>query len=137
MKNIIRLFALLLIFTLSLIAIRASQPQLYMVLKQGAAGLDFYCANTPVYEDTIPYGDGDSEQSEAEYSVFALHPESLELYAQVVRVQDCNVDNLYSNDGGTMFVWQFDRRVTDGHLDHRHMISHGAWWIRLLDFGQE
>lgn len=121
------IFALVLLFSfVCLVESNASTAQRYMFIRQGAAGLDFYCADTPVYEDVQP-------MSLEDYSPFALNPQDLELYAHVIEVASCNLDNLYANDGGYMFAWRFDERVTDNHSDHRHM-SRGAAWVRLLSF---
>lgn len=125
-------FAVLILVVISLLAmatgVDAATPQVWMYIRQGAAGLDFYCSDTPVYEDL-------REMTEADYRPFALDVANLELFAHVIEVESCNLDNIYENDGGHMFAWRFDYRVTDDHEDHRHF-TRGSAWIRLLDFSQ-
>lgn len=125
--------ALFLAFILNVAHVDASTPQLYMYLRQGTAGLDFYCASEPVYADV-------ADMPESDYTPLALHPNDLILYAQVIAVESCNVDNLYSPSqynpserDGYMFAWRFTERVTDGNSANRHF-TRGAAWIRLLDF---
>lgn len=137
-RNVVKgfFFILFVLMALSATEAIANTPQLWMYLKQGAAGLDFYCTNTPPYADR-------QAMPESDYTPLALHPEDLTLYAQVVEVSFCNVDNLYEGNGnnpqghaGEMFVWRFDHRVTDGNEANRHMTRDTAW-IQLLDFGVE
>lgn len=132
-SNTVKAFFLVLI-TVGFIAailwaagVEASSPRRWMYLMEGASGLDFYCTDTMPYRDT-------TVQSLEEWSAFAAEAQNLLAYAKLVEVTDCNLDVLYQNDGGEMFVWRFTERVTEPQaLANRHM-TRGVAWIQLLDF---
>lgn len=131
MKYYIVLFSLLgLAFIGSLAAVldvqaAPAEARHWMIVYEGSKGLNFQCASTPPYADNL-------QQTEAEYTAYALHVEDLEVYAYVVEVEYCNLDVIYDD----MFVWRFSRAVTDGHENHRHM-TRGAAWVRMLDYERE
>lgn len=115
-------FALL---PLALIAGSAQTPPKYMLLYQGSQGLNFLCL------DELPYSD--SRQMLWDDTLGATElSERGELYAQVIEVDDCYLDNIYLDPtSDSLYVFKFTSHDTDGHSNHRHM-SRGVSWVEWL-----
>lgn len=106
-----------------LLTVATAQPNAhYMVLYQGSQGLNFYCL------DELPYSEArpmlwDNERGAIELS------ERGELFAQVVQVESCYLDNVYLDPtSDDYYVFRFTSHDTDGHPNHRH-ITRGIAWI--------
>lgn len=97
----------------------------YMLLYQGSNGLNFMCL------DNLPYAESrpmiwDDALGATELS------ERGDLFAQVIQVNDCYLDNIYLDPTSeNLYVFKFTSHDTDGHANHRHM-SRGIAWVDWL-----
>jgi hypothetical protein len=129
MKRAITQYAilgLLLLFVAAIcIDLAQAKDALYMVIRPTAQGFEFDCTK----EYPLRFI---AEQEQ--WRSYAREPQNLILVEQVIEVERCNLQNVYSAYEGAhpVFVWSFDYRLRDGHLEHRHFASE-PFWAQMLD----